>query len=651
MELQATTPTNHATTADKAMIRDNTREVATNGGKPNDAIESNTTRREGPPMSTGSPNYANSKNTQKKTFTTSSGKRVISHNFEHDLHIEDNPSQATRTNSHNPNHSNISTNHLKKWSENHSVAGNSHQSAASSLVSKEIEALFQPNKSKSLRNDKRNKLEELENDAEEDRYNTEEEEEVFSIHSDSAYELNLRRKHNQASKYLKKRKFDKAVELFSDIVSLHENQLGEWHPRYAAALHNLAIAQLQSGDLKSSIDSIEDALEKRRLSLGEESPKVVETLVQMGIILSAREEYDDALEVLAEALELKEDLSRMQYQGVKGTNRVMSMEVAKILNNVGCVHYEGSIINTPRNEYHHDVDVDSLEEAELAFTEALEIQETLLEEQEFIGPEFLCMASTMCNLAYIYMDLGCQNHKNSKDTDNDESAMVDSLSVSEKRRYLQDAISKFEDALTIQQGLLEEGHSLILNSLDNIAYCHYRLKQYDDAVKYYKRLLKAQKLALGSDHVDVSDTLIKISKVYLKLCQFEKSYKILDAVTKFYDKYLGKEDRRSMRSRALANSVEHHLTPVSESSSILACASTSSSSSQYLPKQNWTYSSSSATLKDAMIISLRRHNVRNPFTNQRLEFGELSSQFQIAQWDIKKPVNVSKMSGQRISFA
>lgn len=106
-----------------------------------------------------------------------------------------------------------------------------------------------------------------------------------------------------------------------------------------------------------------------------------------------------------------------------------------------------------------------------------------------------------------------------------------------------------------------------------------------------------------------------------------------------------------MRSRALANSVEHHLTPVSESSSILACASTSSSSSQYLPKQNWTYSSSSATLKDAMIISLRRHNVRNPFTNQRLEFGELSSQFQIAQWDIKKPVNVSKMSGQRISFA
>jgi len=469
----------------------------------------------------------------------------------------------------------------------------------------------------------------------------------------------LRNMHNSASRYLKKKSFDKAVSLFQNIVTLHTSTHGKWHPRVASALHNLSIAKLQAGDLDGSIHSVEEALERRRMSLGEESPKVVETLVQMGIILNARKEWDDALEVLKEALELKEFIS----------NHESNIEIAKILNNIGCVHYESG----------------DLEPALTNLEDALEVQEGLLEDLKCIGPEFLCMASTMCNLAFIFITMAIDHHGNflssfshsssethaedetyrscSSSTDSDEGGFPISgcvaaltttnsngedarnnrkstLSVLRRRKdfetLLQKAVHKLEDALTIQQGLLDEGHHLILNTLDNIAYCHFRLSNYDTALKYYKRLMKAQKAVLGTQHLDVSASLTKIAKVYLKLCQFEKSYRILDAVTKFYDKNLERDDRRSVYAKALANSVHNHLTPNTRSGN------------------GYSYNFSNVSVKDAMIIGLRRMNLRNPINSRRLNFdfmGELSREFHIFQWDIKKPQNISKMSGQRISFA
>mmetsp|Transcript_9732 Transcript_9732/g.12639 ORF Transcript_9732/g.12639 Transcript_9732/m.12639 type:complete len:654 (+) Transcript_9732:104-2065(+) len=480
----------------------------------------------------------------------------------------------------------------------------------------------------------------------------------------SSTEDSLRNMHNSASRYLKKKSFDKAVSLFQNIVTSHTSTHGKWHPRVASALHNLSIAKLQAGDLDGSIHSVEEALERRRMSLGEESPKVVESLVQMGIILNARKEWNDALEVLKEALELKEFIS----------NHEPNIEIAKILNNIGCVHYESG----------------DLEPALANLEDALDVQEGLLEDLKCIGPEFLCMASTMCNLAFIFITMAVDHHDNSlssfshsssetyaegsidetyrscsASTDSDErgdgfpiagcvAALATTNSDGEDTRknrkstmsvlrrgkdfetLLQKAVHKLEDALTIQQGLLDEGHHLILNTLDNIAYCHFRLSNYDTSLKYYKRLMKAQKAVLGTQHLDVSATLTKIAKIYLKLCQFEKAHKILDAVTKFYDKNLERDDRRSVYAKALANSVYNHLTPNTRSGS------------------GYSYNFSNVSVKDAMIIGLRRMNLRNPINSRRLNFdfmGELSREFHIIQWQIKKPQNVSKMSGQRISFA
>lgn len=49
---------------------------------------------------------------------------------------------------------------------------------------------------------------------------------------------------------------------------------GEEHERVGAALHNVAVANLRAGLLDDAKDAIEEAVRIRRLTLGEEHPKV-----------------------------------------------------------------------------------------------------------------------------------------------------------------------------------------------------------------------------------------------------------------------------------------------------------------------------------------------------------------------------------------
>jgi hypothetical protein len=49
---------------------------------------------------------------------------------------------------------------------------------------------------------------------------------------------------------------------------------GEEHERVGAALHNVAVANLRAGLLDDARDAIEEAVRLRRLTLGDDHPKV-----------------------------------------------------------------------------------------------------------------------------------------------------------------------------------------------------------------------------------------------------------------------------------------------------------------------------------------------------------------------------------------
>merc|ERR1712113_824960 len=120
---------------------------------------------------------------------------------------------------------------------------------------------------------------------------------------------------------------------------------------------------------------------------------------------------------------------------------------AKILNNIGCVYYEYGDMRAARK----------------TLNEALKIQEDILgnNHDPATEPGLLGMASTMCNVGYVCL---------------------------ERRKY-DEAMIIFEEALAIQEEVLGHDNSLVLHTMDNLAYGLVQDNNLDSAMKIYKDIV------------------------------------------------------------------------------------------------------------------------------------------------------------------
>jgi tetratricopeptide (TPR) repeat protein len=155
-------------------------------------------------------------------------------------------------------------------------------------------------------------------------------------------------------------------------------------------------------------------------------------------------EYTESLEVLTEALELRENEAEdlVFPKEIKDSQ----LKIAKILNNIGCVHFESG----------------NFELAKEAFTDAIKLQKESL--GEFMSssslsdptsrPGFLTMASTMCNKGYT--DVIDDNYR--------------------------EAILIFNESLQIQRQLLGADNKLVLSTLDNLGFIYSITGRYNKAL-------------------------------------------------------------------------------------------------------------------------------------------------------------------------
>ena len=250
-------------------------------------------------------------------------------------------------------------------------------------------------------------------------------------------ETKLRKLHDQACKNLQGSKAEKALKSFEEILSHLISEYGPEHKRVATALHNLAIVHLRVGNYEDAIDAIEEAIKIRKLRLGKKHPKVSDSLVELGIILSEMEDYDESLEAFSEALILREKEMKETNESDQGKVKI---QMAKILNNIGCAYFE----------------VGELEDAAIAFEEALDIQQSCYEEGNFQSmPGFLATSCTLCNLGFVSM----------------EGADYET------------AISHLEDALKLQRNILDANSFIIMSTLENLAYSYLQYGGLDKALK------------------------------------------------------------------------------------------------------------------------------------------------------------------------
>ncbi len=74
--------------------------------------------------------------------------------------------------------------------------------------------------------------------------------------------------------------------LFKRILRVHTDHYWNEHSRIGAALHNIAIVHLRTGNLDDAADAIEEAIRVRTLALGEHNSKVVVRATRRALMFS-----------------------------------------------------------------------------------------------------------------------------------------------------------------------------------------------------------------------------------------------------------------------------------------------------------------------------------------------------------------------------
>ena len=149
-------------------------------------------------------------------------------------------------------------------------------------------------------------------------------------------------------------------------------------------MHNVAIANLRSGNLDDAMDAIEEAIKIRSRALGRKHSKVTDSLVEYGIILLSMEEFDDALKVFEGALSMRKNEKLIN----RGDANERKLRIAKIWNNIGCVQFEKGDYAKAREAFDEAIDF---------FCTVYGIWTKFFYNVNVTDTGYLAMASTLCN--------------------------------------------------------------------------------------------------------------------------------------------------------------------------------------------------------------------------------------------------------------
>jgi len=319
--------------------------------------------------------------------------------------------------------------------------------------------------------------------------------------------------HQKACRYLRAGRLEDSLRQFNTILVSLTEKYDRKHERVGTALHNVGVVHLRSGNLDKALNVILEAIRIRRAKLGAFHPKVSESLVELGILQLSKNIYDEALDTLEEALEIQD---RKEYNTVAKDRSRAALQKAKILNNIGCVHFESG----------------NVEGAMEAYEKSLFIQRDIFKIGNLSGiPGFLALSTTICNLGYVYMD----------------------------KLDWELAVFQFEDALQIQKSILiSKGHKVIMNTLYNIGYASVKDGNYDSALKIYEEILQIEKSNVGIKDIRLASTMKMIVYAKIRLCQYEEALKNLYEIEEIESESYGRGTEEDLLETRELISLAHY---------------------------------------------------------------------------------------------
>jgi len=210
----------------------------------------------------------------------------------------------------------------------------------------------------------------------------------------------------KALQHLKSGIVEPALELLDQVLKRHVARYGEVHSLVGTAQHNKGLAYMYAEDYAKALPCFQKAVDIRKASLGVDHFDVSASLMKKGMVLLAHQDLDGAHVTFHQVLRTRR--KAVDYN---------PLQIAKILNMIGYVHYESGGLLAARK----------------AMEEGLEIQR----QQNSQG-----LATCLCNLAFVHV----------------------------KRREYTEGICKLEEAMKLQKSLFGSRHPLTVSTLENLSY-------------------------------------------------------------------------------------------------------------------------------------------------------------------------------------
>jgi len=371
--------------------------------------------------------------------------------------------------------------------------------------------------------------------------------------------------------------------------------------------HGQACKQIRAGDFNKALMTFESILARMLERFGEYNERVGTALHNVGIANLRASKLEDARDAIEEAVRIR-----------KRTLGAEDHMVADSLVELG-------IILLSLKQY---------EDSLLVFFEALAIRKA--ETKDLVLPEDI--EESQLKLAKVLNNIGCVNYEMGKFQEGKEhfeksirlqknalgelnvfsftdptkrpgfltlaSTMCNKGYIELEKNEFWQAIKTFCASLEIQRSLLGSDNKLVLSTLDNLAYSYLCQSSFDAALTTYEELLFNQEYSYSESSLDCAKTLRSVAYVQLIQANFEGALKTLCRLEDIQREELNPDSKHLYETRRLMGETNYQV---------------------------------------------MKHPGFGCFSCDGTDGAD--GAVDLSKWKPKKPINGSKMSGHRISYA
>jgi len=388
----------------------------------------------------------------------------------------------------------------------------------------------------------------------------------------------------RATQFYQRGEYQKASDLYEQVVDLTVTALGPDHPIVAGGMNNLADLYRKQGRYAEAEPLYKRSLSIREAKLGRDHPDVAASLSALAHLYVLQGRYVQAEPLLKRSLNITEAEPALDRRYVADT-----------LNSLGRLYQEQgryaeaepllkrslNITEAEPGPDHRYVasslnSLASLYEAQGRYAEAEPLYKRSLKiSEENLGPDHPNLAASLNNLASLYRkegryaeaealyNRGLKILEENLRPDQPEVAVSLSnlASLYEAQRRYAEAEPLYKRGLKIVEEKLGPDHRYVAASLNNLANLYEIQGRHAEAEPLYERSLKICEATLGPDHPNVATTLNNLAELYRVQGRYAEAEPLYERSLKIGEAKLGLDHpgvAASLNSLAVFHAVRGH---------------------------------------------------------------------------------------------